>query len=92
MEDIKKMLVQLMEGQEAIKIDLESIKIDIKDLKTGQVRIEEKLDIVHNQTARTCEDITLVNDKLDTISKDLNVVEAVTGKNMTDIAHLKAVK
>ncbi len=33
-----------------------------------------------------------VNQKLDTLAKDINVVEAVTGKNMQDIAYLKAVK
>ena len=75
-----------------IKSDITGMKSDIQDLKAGQIRIEQKLDIIHDQTAKTCEDVTLINSKLDTLSKDLNVVEVVTGKNMTDIAHLKAVK
>ena len=32
------------------------------------------------------------NAKIDSLSNDLTVVEAIPGKNMTDIAHLKAVK
>ena len=33
-----------------------------------------------------------INAKIDGLSSDFTVVEAITGKNMTDIAHLKAVK
>ena len=32
MEEIKKMLIQLMEGQESIKIDIGSMKNDIKKI------------------------------------------------------------
>lgn len=36
--------------------------------------------------------VASVEGKIDTISKDLTMVEAVAGKNMTDIAFLKGVK
>ncbi|WP_080444236.1 plasmid stabilization protein [Clostridium botulinum] len=58
---------------------------DIKELKDGQRRIENKIDITYNQVARTAEDIT-------SIKSDINTVEAVTAKNWQDIAKLKAIK
>ena len=91
-KDVKSDIIDIKSDITGMKSDLTRMNSDIQDLKAGQIRIEEKLDIIHDQTARTCEDVTLINSKLDTLSKDLNVVEVVTGKNMTDIAHLKAVK
>ncbi len=72
--------------------ELKEMKTDIKELKEGQNRIEQKLDLVYDQTAKTCEDVTSVHNKLDNLSKDIIVIESVAGKNMTDIANLKLIK
>ncbi|MBN1074775.1 hypothetical protein DVV91_10515 [Clostridium botulinum] len=72
--------------------ELKGMKADIKELKEGQNRIENKVALVYDQTAKTCEDITSVHNKLDNLSKDIIVIESVAGKNMTDIANLKLIK
>ncbi|NMA75191.1 MAG: hypothetical protein GX963_13805 [Bacteroidales bacterium] len=81
-----------------LKSDVNNMKSDINELKVGQERIEKKLDAVYEQTAdltefktETTEKLDVMNDKLVNLSNDFNVLEVVTGKNMQDIAHLKAI-
>jgi len=45
MEEIKKMLIQLMEGQEAIKIDLHKMKNDIKKIDFNIEGFDKKVDL-----------------------------------------------
>lgn len=68
---------------------LDNIESDISDLKQGQVRIEIKLD---NMEAQNANRHVVLNGKIDSLSKDITVVEAVAGKNMLDIAKIKLVK
>jgi len=68
---------------------LDNIEADVKDLKQGQERIENKLD---NMEALNANRHVEINGKLNELSTSLTVVEAVAGKNMTDIANLKLVK
>jgi hypothetical protein len=70
--------------------------LDVKDLKAGQheanerlTRIDSKLDDLEPKNATRHTEIL---HKIDGLSKDLTLVEAVTGKNMADIATLKLVK
>jgi len=44
MEEIKKMLFQLMEGQEAIKIDIGSVKNNIKKIDFKIEELDKKTD------------------------------------------------
>ena len=44
MEEIKKMLIQLMEGQESIKIDIGSMKNDIKKIDFKIEELDKKTD------------------------------------------------
>lgn len=44
MEEIKKMLIQLMEGQEAMKIDIGSMKNDIKKIDFNIEELDKKVD------------------------------------------------
>lgn len=79
-----------------LKISHEQMQLDIKDLKEGQERIELKLesldskfdDLEPKNATRHSEMLS----KIDTLTRDLSLVEAVTGKNMADIAHLKLIK
>lgn len=43
-DELKKMLIQLMEGQEAIRIDVSSLKTDVNGLKTDVKRIGAAID------------------------------------------------
>lgn len=93
----------LKETQQEMQVDIKGLKesqqemqFDIKSLKQGQnetnerlTRIETKLDDFEPKNATRHTEIL---NKIDTLSKDLAVVEAVTGRNMTDIAILKLVK
>ena len=51
--------------------------------------IEEKHDYMEVQNANRHVEL---NGKIDSLSKDITVVEAVAGKNMLDIANIKLVK
>lgn len=82
-----------------LKTDVSGLKTDVSSLKAGQERIEKKLDSVYEQTADLTEFSADANTKLDNIhnrihklSSDFITVEAITGKNMQDIAHLKSIK
>lgn len=71
---------------------LKSIQEDIREIKSGQERVESKLDHVFEQTVDLTEFKTEVITKLDSIQSDLNAVEVVTSKNWNDIARLKVIK
>lgn len=86
----------LKKGQDHTEIDIKALKqgqerteIDIKTIKQGQERIENKLD---NMEALNANRHVEINGKLNELSTSLTVVEAVAGKNMTDIANIKLVK
>ena len=64
------------------------IESDIRELKDGQKRIEEKIETIYDQTANLTEFKTEVNIKLD----ELCDVENVTKLNCYEIAKLKSVK
>ena len=54
---------------------LQQILNELKELKEGQVRIEKKLDSVHEHTAKITEDITGTNMKIDKISDDVDFLK-----------------
>ena len=104
MEDkMMNMLEQLYIEVKTINKRLDNMDSDMKDLKQGQARTEErlirieakvdtidsKLDTVEVHNASRHVEL---NGKLEKLSKDVALIEAVTGKNMTDIAFIKAVK
>lgn len=93
MEDLLKQILDKLNQMEETQ---KQMQLDIKDLKEGQnetnerlIRIESKVDDLEPKNATRHTEIL---DKIDTLSKDLALVEAVTGKNMADIASLKLVK
>jgi chromosome segregation ATPase len=83
--DMKLVKTQLKEHGEilnSLKVASEFHKADIDNLTHQLVNISGELKTEIKET----------NLKIDKIVKDLNFVEAATGKNMTDIAYLKSVK
>ena len=78
---------------------LKAMQQDIKGLKESQERLENKIDVVVEQTADLLEFRTKITDtvqqiKIDVeaIKKDVTNVEVITASNWADIAKLKAVK
>ena len=65
---------------------------DIKTLKEGQQRIENKLDIVYNQTAELTEFRTETKLGIEALHKDIKKLTNVSMTNCFDIADLKAAK
>lgn len=100
------LLQQILSEIKAVKSEVSEIKTTQKSMDNrltniveGQTRIEKKLNTVYDQTAGLTEFRTETNTKLDSIesnvnqiNKDLSTIEFVTGKNMSDIALLKAVR
>lgn len=97
------MLEQLYVEVRGVKSEIKDVKSEIKDLKDGQARTEERLIRIESKTdsienkldnmeAQNANRHIEINGKLDDLSTDLTVVEAVTGKNMADIANIKLVK
>ncbi|WP_053956024.1 hypothetical protein [Inediibacterium massiliense] len=96
-------LAELKQNQIQTNNRLDNMESDIKDLKQGQAKLEQgqaKLeqgqqeikDYLIQLDTKNADRHREINHKIDNLSKDLTVVEAVTGKNMTDIAHLKSIK
>jgi hypothetical protein len=71
---------------------LKEILAKLGELQAGQERIETKLDAVYDQTAILTEFRTEVNSKLENLQSDLTTLEAISGKNLNDIALLKRAK
>lgn len=86
MEDLLKQILGKLNSMES---DIKELKSDVKDLKEGQSRIEAKLDDLEPKNATRHTEIL---NRIDTLSKDLVLVEAISSKNMSDIAHLKLIK
>jgi hypothetical protein len=66
----------------ALKITAEFNKADMDKLTHEVVKLSGEMKAEFKET----------NGKINALSNDLTVVEAITGKNMTDIAHLKLIK
>jgi archaellum component FlaC len=69
MEEIKKMLIQLMEGQEAIKIDINGMKSDISGIKNDIKKIDFKIEELDKKV-----DLSLEGHKSNT--EQLNRIES----------------
>ena len=89
-------LNELKLGQQEIKADVStlkndvsSLKADVSSLKTDVATIKMQLSDLETKNALNHMDI---REQLDLIKKDLSFIEVVSGKNMTEIALLKAVK
>lgn len=90
------LLQQILIEIKSIKESQQEMQGDIKSLKEGQQRLETKIDSIKDQVTefegKTSAYHLETVDKINRLSKDINAVEIITGKNMTDIAHLKAIK
>lgn len=68
---------------------LQQILSELKDIKEGQIRIEKKLDSVHDHTAKITEDITEANMKIDKISDDIDFLKHKEHQTEEDLFKLK---
>lgn len=64
--------------------------LKVLEHKTDVIKAEQEN--MKHDLANISGDIQSIKKDVDTISKDLTMVEAVAGKNMTDIAFLKGVR
>ncbi len=96
--------VTVLKGDVSIlKEDVTVLKGDVNILKEGQIEtnkhlviLDTKVDAISNKLddieALNASRHTEITSNIINLSKDFTIVEAVTGKNMLDIAHLKAAK
>ncbi|WP_073340985.1 hypothetical protein [Clostridium grantii] len=69
---------------------LQQILSELKELKSGQARIEEKLDSVYDHTVKSAEDITETNMKLvDQVIDDIDYLKHKEHKTEEDLYKLK---
>ena len=75
---------------------LSSMDSKIDNLEKGQKEIKESLSGFDNEYSTTMQDLSnkvdVIDNKIDQLSADIIAIEAITGKNMADIAHLKLIK
>jgi len=94
---------KMLQVLEQIQGDIKDLKEDVSTLKEGQIETNKHLVILDTKVdsiSNKLDDIEALNASRHTeltsniinLSKDFTLLEVVTGKNMTDIAHLKAVK
>lgn len=95
-EKILKMLEKIQDDIDLIKTQQQEHGSMLSALKTSSEVHKAEVNNITIQVAKLSQEVKSgfkeVNQRIDNITKDLSVVEAVTGKNMTDIAHLKAAK
>ena len=75
---------------------LTRLEYKVDKLEIGQKEIKENLNGFQDEYTETIQNVSVKIDNVDlnieTFKSDLLAVQAVTGKNMADIAHLKAIK
>jgi len=79
----------LKSDMNGLKSDVAVLKSDMKELKVEVNKISNKFDDAEAQNANRHLEITT---KIDSLTKDLAVLEIVTGMNMMDIGNLKLSK
>ena len=83
---------------EQVKVNerLTRLEYKVDKLEIGQKEIKENLNGFQDEYTETIQNVSVKIDNVDlnieTLKSDLLAVQAVTGKNMADIAHLKAIK
>ena len=83
---------------EQVKVNerLTRLEYKVDKLEIGQKEIKENLNGFQDEYTETIQNVSAKIDNVDlnieTLKSDLLAVQAVTGKNMADIAHLKAIK
>lgn len=97
----------LKSSQEQMQSDIGGLKSSQEQMQSSIISINTKIDNNHKESMAKLDSlenkfddlepknasrhIEIIN-RMDGLSKDLTVVEVVSGKNMTDIAYLKAIK
>lgn len=79
---------EILEILKSMQEQMNRLETKVNDLEKVQIRIENKLDGVVEQTADLTEFRTEINNKLE----DLKEVKEVTKENCYEIAKIKAVK
>ena len=91
--EIKDILIQLLEGQQELREDINGIKKDVNGLKEGQKRLEIKIDKMQNSNDLFEKSVVDYFEKIDgnmvDIKKDINRIESATADNWSDIARIK---
>lgn len=88
---------ELMESiREILREELEPIKSDIKELKEGQIKLQngqkEIKEMVGELDPKNATRHLELKESIDQLRKDLSTVEIVTASNYSDIARLKSAK
>ena len=88
---------ELMESiREILREELEPIKSDIKELKEGQIKLQngqkEIKEMVGELDPKNANRHLELKESIDQLRKDLSTVEIVTASNYSDIARLKSAK
>ena len=86
---------ELMESiREILKEELEPIRSDIKELKEGQIKLQngqkEIKEMLGELDPKNATRHLELKDSIDQLRKDLSTVEIVTASNYSDIARLKS--
>ncbi|MCM8710499.1 hypothetical protein M2651_05600 [Clostridium sp. SYSU_GA19001] len=89
MENTEKILMQILGHLEQIKSDVETLKSNQTDTNQRLSNIETKLNSVYNQTAKTCEDITLLNQKFDDLKDDIDFLTHKENQTEKEVYSIK---
>lgn len=98
-EDIKKILSQLLEGQEKMNSRLDNIEGRIGGLESQVAENTQRLKALEHavqvntaQIDKLSFEVAEIKGDVKSIKKDLSVVETITAKNWGDIVELKSIK
>ena len=89
----------LTQLKQLLQEELQPIKPQLEENTQILKALEHKVDIIKAEQENMKHDVAIISgsttamkNDIELIAKDLNFVEVATGKNITDIAHLKSVK
>lgn len=87
-EMLEKMYNEMQDGFKEVNSKIETMQTDIKDLKQGQERIENKLDDIE---AHNADRHIIIGGEIKDMKSDISRIEMNTADNWKDIAKLKSI-
>lgn len=95
-EELRKMLIQIMEGQEELKIDVNDIKKDVKKIgATIDGEVKPKIEALFDGYKSNTEHIKELGDKIDEINinvNNLNIKSCSTDNKIIELNRKISVK
>lgn len=86
---MEKILNEILNKLSGMESDVKDIKVNQLTMQSDITEIKEKVNLVYNQTATTCEDVTTLNGKFDDLKDDIDYLTHKENQTERDVYTIK---